>query len=31
MDIIDDHTKEAAWVSGAHYEEEWVGRTDPDK
>ena len=29
-DIIDDHKKEAAWVSGAHYEEEWVGRIDSD-
>ena len=30
-DIIDDHKKEAAWVSGAYYEEEWVGRIDPDR
>ena len=24
MDIIYDHKKEAAWVSGTHYEKEWV-------
>ena len=31
MDITEDHKKEAALVSGAHYEEEWVGRIDPDR
>ena len=31
MDIHDDDKKEAAWVSGAHYEEERVERIDPDR
>ena len=29
MDLIDDPDKEAPWLSGAHYEEEGVGRIDP--
>ena len=31
MDIIDDHKRGAAWVYGAHYEEEHVGRIDHDR